>query len=460
MEKKKIIKDNSSFRDPSGYIYYKDNNIYRKINKSYIDKFEHFINSGLYEELVKNNLIVKHEIKNKDSDSYDILVQKIPFITYPYEWCFDQLKDAALLTLKIQKIALKYGMTLKDASAYNIQFFHGKCIFIDTLSFDFYEDNMPWGAYGQFIRHFLAPLLLMSYVDENLNCLLKNYIDGIPIDLANNILKSRGGFTSYIHIKLHNKAILKNNTNEKAIEKAKVSKNGISNIIDMLYRQIENLKRKKVDSQWNNYYENTNYIKKASDSKANIVESYLKKIKINNNDIVWDLGANDGKYSKIASSLGAYTICFDIDNNSINRCYNIVKDNNEENLLPLILDLNNPSPAIGFGLVERKSLNERADIKCIMALAIIHHLAISNNVPLINIAKYFSSLSKYLIIEFIPKEDSKVETLLKTRLDIFDNYNIETFEKEFSTFYKIIKKDNIDSSKRVMYLMEKKDEEK
>ena len=173
-------KETSSFRDPSGYIYYENNTVYRKINKHYFDKYDYLMTSGLYDELIKQNLLIEHE-EVKRTDEYIIIKPvQLPFISYPYEWCFEQIKDASITTLKIQNISLKYNMTLKDATAYNIQFYQGKPIFIDTLSFDFYKEGEPWGAYVQFTRHFMAPLLLTTYVDENLNCLLRNYIDGIP----------------------------------------------------------------------------------------------------------------------------------------------------------------------------------------------------------------------------------------------------------------------------------------
>lgn len=444
----------SSFRDPAGYVYYENDKIYRKINKVYFKEYNHMLDSGLYKELLSKGYVVNYKEVSKNKDSITIEVQKIPFISYPYEWCFNELKDAALLTLKIQKEALLHGMYLKDASSYNVQFYNGKAIFIDTLSFGIYEEGEPWGAYGQFCRHFMGPLLLMRYVDERANCLLKNYIDGIPVDLIDNILKNRGGFVARQHIKWHAKSISRNNDNDKVkVSKVKMSKNSVINMIDMMIRQIEKLSRVKVDSEWGNYYENTNYSDVSDNDKINIVSDYYKEIKIKKYDVVWDLGANDGKFSRVASLYCDNVVSFDIDVNAVNRNYNIVNKENKCNILPLILDLTNPTPAIGFGCCERGSLNDRGNIKCVMALALIHHIAISNNVPFIQIADWFSKLGEYLIIEFVPKDDSKVEKLLRTRNDIFDNYNIDSFEVDFSKYYKIINKKKLKDSKRVMYLM-------
>ena len=454
---KKSNKETSSFRDPSGYIYYENNTVYRKINKHYFDKYDYLMTSGLYDELVKQKLLIEHE-EVKRTDEYIIIKPvQLPFISYPYEWCFEQIKDASITTLKIQNISLKYNMTLKDATAYNIQFYQGKPIFIDTLSFDFYKEGEPWGAYGQFTRHFMAPLLLMTYVDENLNCLLRNYIDGIPLDLANNILKNRGGLTAMQHIKLHNKSINKNNDSNKVeVKQAHISKNSIINIIQMLERQITKLNRQNKDTEWDKYYDNTNYNDKAEISKIDYVQKYIDKINPTKEDILWDFGANDGKYSRIAANKKTNIASFDIDFNAVNRNYKKTKLENESNILPLLLDLTNPPPSIGFAQEERKGLTERGPVKCILLLALIHHICISNNVPIENLAKWLSRISKYIIIEFVPKEDSQIQKLLKTRKDIFDNYNQEEFEKEFTKYFEIVEKNKITDSLRTIYLMESK----
>ena len=292
-------KDYSSFRDPSGYIYYEGDKVYRKINKCYIDIYDFFMSSGLYDKLVEEELIIKHKEIERTDDSVVLEVEKVPFISYPYEWCYSEYKDAALLTLKINLIALEYGMILKDASVYNVQFINGRAVFIDTLSFDKYEEGMPWGAYGQFTRHFIAPLAMMNFVDLRMNTLMRDYIDGIPLDLADSILKKRGGLFVKQHITWQNKSIMKHNNSGKLDKKVIVNlpKKSLINIMIMIESQINNLKRKHVDTEWDLYYENTNYSKLAENNKKEIILEYINKIKTRN--IALDMGANDGKYSRI-----------------------------------------------------------------------------------------------------------------------------------------------------------------
>lgn len=455
--KSKLNKEFASFRDPAGFIYYENGAVYRKINPCYFLQYDHFMNSGLYQNLVSLGYITSHKEIKRNKDEIILEVEKIPFISYPYEWCFEELKDAALLTLNICKIALEYGMILKDASSYNVQILNGKAIFIDTLSFDFYKDGEAFLGYGQFCRHFIGPLLLMKYVDERLNCLLKNYIDGIPVDVSTHILNGRGGFMARQHIKWHSNSISKNN--EKVLKKSYlISKKSLINMFDMMIRQINKLNRKSSSTEWGDYYNHTNYTTTADKSKINIIEKYLNIIGVNDKDVIFDLGSNDGKYSRLASKLGGYTISFDIDVNAVNNNYRMIKKNKDNNILPLCLDCTNPSPDIGFALKERDSINKRGNRKCVMALAFIHHLAISNNVSFDMIADWFSKLGEYLIIEFIPKNDTQIVKLLQTRKDIFEWYNNNNFEEVFSKYFNIIEKKKIIDSKRYLYLMKVKHE--
>src|SRR5215216_3085012 len=200
----------ASFRDPSGFLFSRDGVLYRQVNRKYEQEYARFMESGLYDKLVKAGLLVAHVEVDQAPAQVDlahkiIQPERVPFISYPYEWSFGQLQDAAFATLSIQRRALKVGMSLKDASAYNIQFVRGKATLIDTLSFEFYKEGQPWVAYRQFCQHFLAPLALMALKDIRLNQLLRVYIDGVPLDLASELLpwSSRFNFGLLTHIHLH-----------------------------------------------------------------------------------------------------------------------------------------------------------------------------------------------------------------------------------------------------------------
>lgn len=459
--KKKINNiEASSFRDPNGFIFFIGSDLFRQINETGRQNFDFLTDSGLYQKLVEDKLLIAHEQAPEkitlSKNAYKIIKpQIIPFLSYPYEWSFTQLKDAALLTLKIQETALKYNMSLKDASAYNVQFIGCNPIFIDTLSFEKYKEGQPWIAYRQFCQHFLTPLALMAKKELHLNLLLRDFIDGIPLDLASKLLPpaAKLNFSLLAHIHLH--ALNQKRMADKKIDKTKfkMTKFQMVSFIDNLRSAVENLKIKKYQTEWEKYYTFTNYSDKAFKEKQLLLQQYIKKIKPKS---VLDLGANTGKFSQIASETGAYTIACDIDPLAVEKAYLESKKNKNGLLLPIIIDLTNPSPALGWANRERKSFNQRASADCVIAFALIHHLAISNNLPLHLIAQYFSSLGNWLIIEFIPKEDSKIQILLQNREDVFKNYSKNDFKKSFLKYYKIIDAKNIKESEREIYLMKRK----
>ena len=464
-KKMKKAKNNSgepgSFRDPSGFLFYKNGTIYRQVNNIYKDSYDYLMNSGLYKALVDNQLLVSHreiDIPSPEPKKvYKIIEpEPIPFISYPYEWCFSQLKDAALATFKIQKKAMDFGMSLKDCSAYNIQFKNGKPIFIDTLSFEKYKEGQTWAAYRQACQHFIAPLALMSYKDIRLNQLFRIYVDGIPLDLASLLLPSSTSFKAslFSHIHLHAKSQKHFADKTVNVGGRKMSRLSFLGLMDSLESTIKKMKWKASGTEWADYYEDTNYSPGALENKKRIVCEMLDKI---DTKILWDLGSNIGMFSRIASDKGILTISFDIDTAAVEKNYLTSIQNSETNILPLLLDLTNPSPGIGWENKERMSLVERGPADTVLALALIHHLAISNNLPMGKIAKFFNLICTSLIIEFIPKDDSQVQRLLSSRKDIFPDYTREAFENTFSKYFTVKSSQNIKDSKRTIFLMQKKE---
>lgn len=451
----------SSFRDPSGFLFVKGDVLYRQVNKEYQSVYENLNSSGLYAALVKKGWLIPHsEVQNVEpaqkETAYKIIQpERIGFISYPYEWSFSQLKDAALLTLKIQNLALEKGMTLKDASAYNIQFFKGKPVLIDTLSFDDYEDGKPWDAYRQFCQHFLAPLALMSKVDIRLNQLMRVYIDGIPLDMASRLLpwSTRLNLGLATHIHIHAGAQKKYSESQgKTNGESRVSRTGLLGLIDNLMSTIKSLEWKPQGTEWADYYDITNYSSDAFDKKKSLVKEFVQQT---GGGTIWDLGANTGEFSRPVSDYGP-VVSFDIDPAAVEKNYRQVKAGKETGILPLVLDLTNPSGGIGWANKERDSLANRGPADVVMALALIHHICISNNVPLENFADYLRTLGNNLVIEFVPKEDSQVQILLSTRKDIFPRYSIDGFEQAFSKSFEIVNKKPVEGSQRVLYLMKSK----
>ncbi len=319
----------SSFRDKSGYVYTAEGEIYRSVRNLYKENYDFFINSGLYEKLVAENLIIPHiEINNfslSDSEIYKVLKpERIKMVSYPYEWCFSQLKDAAIVTLKIQEIALNYGMILKDASAFNIQFFNGKPILIDSLSFEKYYPDTPWKAYRQFCEHFIAPLALMSFVDVKLLSLFLKNIDGIPLEIAANTLPFRLKFKAglFIHIFLHSRFKKKYFLKKITLSNKRISLKSQLGLVYSLKNTVKSIKLKTIrkDWEWSKYYENID--ERYFDSKKKIVCDFLKKINPAN---ILDIGANTGRYCFIDKTGDFFMISIDSDHNCIENLYNFFK---------------------------------------------------------------------------------------------------------------------------------------
>ncbi|MCX5692162.1 MAG: class I SAM-dependent methyltransferase [Candidatus Omnitrophica bacterium] len=450
----------SSFRDPDGFLLLIDGSIYRQINLSYKENYDHLMGSGLYEDLINASLLIPHVEINVKAETAEaaykiIKPEVVPFISYPYEWCFSQLKHAALLTLQIQKIALGFGMTLKDSSAYNIQFKNGRPLLIDTLSFEKYQKGQPWAAYRQFCQHFLAPLAIMSYKDVRLSQLSRIYMDGVPLDLASLLLPIRTHFKSFLLSHIHLHARFQKHYEDKSVKACnkKLSYFGFLALIDNLESAVKKLKWKPGYSEWIDYYHNTDYTSETMQFKKKVVAEFLDQIKPKS---VFDLGANTGFFSRIASDRDIQTVSFDIDPAAVEKNYLECMENQETNILPLLLDLSNPSPAIGWENEERMSFLERGSADMAFALALIHHLVISHNVPFKKIASFLSRICNSLVIEFVPKADSQVQRLLIARKDIFQDYTQEVFEQEFGQYFTIQNSVKIKDSERILYLLKRK----
>ena len=450
----------SSFRDPSGFVFWQDGSIYRQINTVYKEDYDRLMGSGLHKALVDKGLVVSHEevpLQGVASPSAYKLIkpEPVPFVSYPYEWSFSQLKDTALATLRIQKEALEFGMSLKDCSAYNMQFVKGKPVFIDTLSFETYKEGTPWVAYRQFCQHFLAPMALMSYKDVRLGQLYRSHLDGIPLDLASKLLpyRTRFSFSLLPHIHLHAGSQARYADKRIDTRRPKLSRLGFIGIINSLESGVKGLKWTPGGTEWGDYYQDTNYSAEAFEHKKRIVAEFLEAVHPRN---VWDLGANVGVFSRIASDKGIPTVSFDIDPTAVEKNYLECRRRGETNILPLLSDLTNPSPGIGWQNEERMSLIERGPADAVLALALIHHLAISNNTPFAKIADFFASICDSLIVEFVPKSDSQVQRLLATREDIFVGYTQQAFESEFARQFVLEHSQPITGSERSLYLMRRR----
>jgi hypothetical protein len=446
-----------SYKDPSGYVFKKDGRIFRRINECYLDTYKHVRDSGLFQELIQKGLLIEHNeilFEQGGEDPHAIIQPRmIRYISYPYEWSFSELRDAALATLAIQRMAILKGFTLKDAHGFNIQFDGGLPALIDSLSFDRW-DHTPWEAYGQFCESFLIPLALMRYSGQSLNILLTNFLNGIPLEIGSKLLplRSKLSMPLLMHVHLHASRAAGSktgNTSPSSKSSQHFSKHSMLGLCLSLEKAIQSIRPPKVES----WAESRNYSQYASDQEIKFISSIMQEKRYS---IIWDLGSNTGKYSILAANNSDLVIAIDSDPNCTEQLYQYCKKRQITNILPLRMDLVNPSAALGWELQERLSLFERGGCDLALALSLIHHLCISANIPIEYVARFFRSISNRLVIEFIPKEDPQVQTLLSSRKDIFTNYNRGAFETAFEQYFRIVRSEELSNSHRILYYMNRR----
>jgi len=431
------------------------------VNEGFREHYDLMMGSGLYAALVDEGFMIRHDEVGLDlaaaSGAYRVLQPEVvPFISYPYEWCFGQLRDAALATLRIQRRAMEFGMSLRDASAYNLQFVDARPVLIDTLSFERLPEGEPWAAYRQFCQHFLAPLALMARADVRLGQLLRIYVDGVPLDLAAGLLPRRARMRPglFMHLVMHAKSQARHEADQENPQTRKsrpFTARAFQGLLGSLEAAVTKLSWQPEKSVWTDYYGGCeSYEPGALDHKKEVIEAILDRVRPKS---VWDLGGNTGLFSRLATARGAHAVCFDADHSAVELNYRAAVEDGDKGRLPLVMDLSNPSPSLGWANAERMPLDQRGPADLALALALVHHLAIGNNVPLERVAAWLRTLAPALAIEFVPKQDPEVQTLLASREDIFPSYREEGFEKAFAQHYSIEDRWNLKASERTVYLM-------
>jgi hypothetical protein len=451
-----------SFRDPSGHVFRRDGRILRQVNHAYAADYDQLIASGLYRALTARGLLVGHEEVAEAPDrepGYRVLApERIPFISYPFEWAFSQLKAAARATLSIHRLAVEHGMVLKDASAFNIQFVGSSPILIDSLSFERWVEGTPWVAYRQFCQHFLGPLALMSATDVRLGALSRLFIDGPPLDLVSNLLPVTSKFhpSLLVHLHLHARAQAKHGGAAIAGRTpTSFTRRAMLGLVDHLESAIERLSYKAAGTTWADYYANTNYTDAAMAEKHRLVEGMLDASRP---ATTWDLGANTGAFSRLAADAGAYTLAIDGDPAAVERAVLAGQARKERRILPLVMDLANPTGSMGWAHQERSSLAERGPADTLLALGLIHHLTLSNHVPFAMTADFLSRLGRTLIIEFVPPTDSQVVGMLSRMPRAEAGYSVERFEQAYRERFEMLESEPIPGTERRLYRMESRRE--
>ena len=449
------VADPGSFRDPAGFVFRRDGVLYRQVNRGYSATFDRLEQTGFLEELQRDRLLVAHDRLGPEcgstADAVAVLrPDVIPFISYPYEWCFGQLRDAALLTLELQRRALDRGFILRDASGYNVQFLGGFPVFIDSLSFGLYSEGQTWQAYGQFCEHFLAPLALMTERDPRLALLQRSFADGVPLEIASQLL----GMTTWLrsglllHIHAHARSRKRHAHDAGRQRDRTLSLAALRRLTEHLRQTIEGLRLDPGGTTWADYETEHNYSAAAATEKRDTVAAILGRLAPAS---VWDLGANTGVFSS-TSPEGTRVVAIDGDHAAVERHYRRVRTQNRF-ILPLVMDLANPSPARGWAHTERMSLADRGPADVVLALALIHHLVLGTGVPLRSVAEWLRSLTRFAIVEFVPPDDEQALRLVAGRREPSHPYSDAEFRRAFGAEFEFRESYPLSGSGRVLHLL-------
>lgn len=455
-----------SFRDRNGRVFYMGDEIWRALSNTALQNWETLSKTNFFRRYVEEGKLVPTEQAEYSRSASApepggwagyLRHEAIPFLSYPYEWPFGMLKDAAILQLELLLAALNEGMILKDSTPFNIQWVGKDPRHIDIPSFEILKRGEPWTGYHQFCKMFLYPLMLYAYKNVPFHSWIRGSIDGISSEHLNSLFSYRdlirkGVFTNvFLQSKLERTFQSSKQNMRNDFREAGFSSEFIKLNVKRLKEIIGNLKIGIKKTEWSHYANNTSYTQSDQSAKGNFISGVMKNRRWK---MVWDMGCNTGAYSKIASEYSDYVVAMDGDPLAVERLYQSVKADQIPNILPLVVNLADPSPSLGWRLKERKTLAERGKPEMILCLALIHHIVISANIPLNEFIHWLRETNSSLIIEFVTREDEMVQTLLRNKEDNYIDYDGKYFEKTLSASYTILDRKILKDGKRILYFAE------
>ena len=452
-----------SFRDRHGTVFYGPGKVFRGISAEALKQWEAVSATGFFRRFMRDGRIVT--TRRVDAGEYPDLYgledwaaflehALIPFVSYPYEWSFSMLKDAALLQLELLAAALDEGMILKDATPYNVQWVGSRPVFIDVPSFTRLEPGEVWVGYGQFCQMFLYPLILQAYKQIPFHPWMRGSIDGITPECCSRMISLRDFFRPgvlkdvYLHARLQSAFGGTSQDVRSDLLKAGFSAEMIKSNVRRLRRLVQRLSWSCAGSEWSEYTCTNSYADADNDLKAAFVRNVVGS---RNWRLVWDLGCNTGSYSRIAAENADYVVAMDADHLAVDRLYCQLKQQGSSTILPLVNNLADPSPNIGWRNLERKMLPQRGRPELLLCLALIHHVTIGANVPVGDFVDWLAELGSDLVVEFVTKDDPMVQSLLRNKNDQYNDYTVDFFESCLARAFRVERREALASGTRILY---------
>ena len=452
-----------SFRDRTSRVFYADGAVLRGLDGRALVEWDALAATRFFPRLLREGKVIGTErlqavgVRRPGDDTQWAGVlrhERISFVSFPYEWCFGMLRDAALLQLELLEAALDEGMILKDATPFNVQWAGARPVFIDVASFERLRQGEPWAGYRQFCEMFLYPLLLQAYRNVAFQPWLRGRIDGIEAMQCWNLMSVRDLFRPGVlaHVYLQAKAQsrfadtaqdVRGDLRVAGFHSALIKAN-----VRRLARLVRRLRWREAASTWSEYTTGTSYAEREREAKAAVIE---RTVASRAWKLVWDLGCNTGVFSRMAAQRAELVVAMDGDHLVIERLYQSLKHEGAQRILPLVSNVADPPPRLGWRGMERGSLADRGRPELILCLALIHHLAISANIPVHEIVEWLRSLGGALVIEFVAKEDPMVRRLLQNKRDDYADYDRGHFEGCLKSLFDVSQVAELAGGARVLY---------
>ena len=451
-----------SFRDREGRVFYRDDRVLRTLSEPALAHWEALERTAFFPRAMADGRVVATRRIELPDDAPPSGAQpwvaaleheRVPFVSYPYEWSFGMLRDAALLQLNLLREALEEGFVLKDSSAYNLQWVGARPVFIDVPSFERLAPGEPWVGYLQFCQLFLYPLLLAAHRDVPFQPLLRGALDGVTPEVAARLLaggaRFRRGVFAHVHLQARLQAMtagasrsVKRELSESGFHRELILAN-----VRKLERLVGGLEWRRTSSTWVAYRESHGYSPEDHEAKRRFVAAAAAAAP---RRLVWDLGANTGDFSRVCRAHADYVVALDADALAIERLYRELARDGERGILPLVGNLVDPSPGLGWRGRERKTLAERGRPDLVLALALLHHLVIAANVPLDEVVEWLASVGGDLVIEYVSKQDPMVARLLLNKEDRYSDYDLARLEAALARHYEIADRLELASGTRTL----------
>jgi len=458
-----IALEPGSFRDRTARVFYHQGRIFRGLTDPAFKEWKALSATGFFRRFTDSGGIVPTHQRDPSSvplsadDHHWTAVlehETIPFVSYPYEWSFEMLKDAALLQLDLVLAALDEGMGLKDASAYNVQWKGAAPVFVDVASFYSRPAGEPWVGYRQFCQMFLYPLLLQAYRGVPFQPWLRGSLDGMDAEVCLSMLSARdylrGGVLAHVVLQAKaqrayagTKRDVRSDLRQAGFDSRLIKANAAR-----LRSLVAGLTWKPQRSTWSDYIHCGHYEPADSAQKQAFVRAAAGEREWT---LAWDLGCNVGVFSRIVAGHAKYVVAMDADHVAIDRLYQALKAEGHRTILPLVVNLTDPSPDLGWRNMERKRLSGRGRPELVLCLALIHHVVIGGNIPMAEFLDWLRSLEADVVIEFVTREDPMVMTLLRNKEDQYADYGQEVFDRELAARFRIASRQPLGSGTRIMY---------